>query len=161
MPAPRTTPAMSSPAAWALGLLAAGAAAVVWVLARFWGANPEYADRFLILAAAGWLAWQARPELKALPPRPTPAGFLTLILGATAFPVGWFLQAQVAPRPVVLWWLSLAWLLAATGVVLVLGGWRHLRRLAFPLGFVLFALPIPDRLLAPLQRHLQSATTSA
>ena len=58
----------------AAAILAAGAGAVVWALVRFWGANPEYVDRFLILAAAAWVAWQARPELAALQARPTKAG---------------------------------------------------------------------------------------
>jgi EpsI family protein len=159
-----TAPARSPlplPTTAALGLLAAGAAAVVWVLARFWGANPEYADRFLILAGAAWAAWNIRQELAALPARPTRLGLLPLLAGATAFPVGWFLLAQVATRPVIIWWLAAAWLAVAVGVILVLGGWRHLRRLAFPLVFVLFALPIPNRVLVPLQFYLQSATTSA
>jgi EpsI family protein len=158
---PSQTTALPTPAVAALGLLAAGAGAVVWSLARFWGTNPEYADRFLILGAAGYLAWQARPDLAALPVRPARLGLVPILVGAAAFPVGWFLQAQVSPRPVVLWWLAAAWLLAAVGVVLVLGGWQHLRRLAFPLVFVLFALPIPNRILVPLQFYLQSATTWA
>ena len=87
-------------------------------------------------------------------------GYVPLLLGAAAFPVGWFLQAQVGPKPVVLWWLAASWLLAAAGYVLVAGGWSHLRRLAFPLGFLLFALPIPNRILVPLQFALQSATTT-
>jgi exosortase len=149
------------PTAAALALLAAGAGAVVWVLVRFWGANPEYADRFLILAAAAYAAWAARPLLAALPRRPAPAGWLPLVAGAAAFPAGWFLQAQTSFRPVVVWWLAGAWLAAAAGVVLLADGWSHLRRLAFPLGFVLFALPVPARVMGPLQHALQSATTTA
>src|SRR5205085_355239 len=88
-------------------------------------------------------------------------GFVPLVVGAAAFPVGWFVLAQLGPRPAVLWWLTLAWVCAAAGVVLVRGGWHHLQRLAFPLAFVLFALPIPARVLIPVQSLLQSATTSA
>ena len=128
---------------------------------RFWALNPEYVDRFLILGVAAWMGWQARSELGALTPRPARAGYVGLFLGVAAFPVGWFLQAQVGPKPVVLWWLAVAWLSAVVGVVLVTGGWSHLRRLAFPLGFLLFALPIPNRALVPLQYALQSATTTA
>src|SRR5438067_12126842 len=149
------------PTAAALALLAAGAGAVVWVLVRFWGANPEYADRFLILAAAGYAAWAARPALAATPRRPSALGWLPLAAGAAAFPAGWFLQAQTSFRPIVVWWLAGAWLLAAAGVTLLSGGWGHLRRLAFPLGFVLFALPAPERVMGPLQHTLQSATTTA
>jgi len=141
--------------------VAAGAAAVVCALAGFWGANPDHLDRLLILFAAGYAAWEARPALAALAPRPARVGYLPLLAGAAAFPVGWFLHAQVGPKPVVLWWLAAAWVLAAAGLVLVSAGWSHLRRLAFPIGFVLFALPVPNRILVPLQFSLQSATTSA
>lgn len=142
-------------------ILAGGAGAIVWALIRFWGANPEYVDRFLILAASGWIAWQSRCELLALGCRPILIGYIPLLAGALAFPVGWFLVAQVGPKPVVLWWLAVSWLSAATGYVLLAGGWRHLRLLAFPLCFLLFALPIPNRILVPLQFALQSATTAA
>lgn len=164
---------LSLPLKLTLGLLAAGAVGLVAVLARFWGANPEYADRFLIVLGAGWIAWERRGELEALPRRAEitnfwsafdssrVSGWILLIIGASAFPVGWYLQAQVAPKPVVIWWIGLAWLFAAAGVVLVLGGWRHLRAMAFPLVFLLFALPIPNRILVPLQDKLQRATTTA
>lgn len=144
-----------------LTLLVAGIGVIVFALAWFWGSNPEYADRFLILAGATYAAWLARPALRTLPLKPTRFGFLPLLLGAAAFPVAWFLHAQVGPKPVVLWWLTVAWVLAATGFVLTTAGWNHLRKLAFPLVFVLFALPVPNRILGPLQFVLQSATTSA
>ena len=141
--------------------LAAGLLLLLVTLARFWGANPDHADRLLIVLAAAGVAWQARPALLALPPRPSRLGYVPLVAGAVAFPVGWFLVAQVGPKPVVLWWLAGAWVAAAAGFLLRVGGPGHLHRLAFPLGFVLFALPVPNRLLGPLQFALQSATTAA
>ncbi len=144
-------------------VLVAGAGAVVFALAQFWGANPEHLDRLLILVAAayaGWSAWHIAPALSAVPPRPFRVGFLPLLVGSIAFPVGWFLEAPVGSKPVGLRWLAAAWGFAAIGFVLVWGGWSHLRRLAFPIGFVLFALPVPNRILIPLQFALQSATTS-
>jgi len=144
----------------ALTILATGASAVALALAQFWGANPDHLDRLLIVLFAAYCAWETRPALQALPPKPVRLGYLPLCLGAVAFPVGWFLHAQVGAKPVVLWWLAGAWLLAASGFTLVVGGWGHLRRLAFPLGFVLFALPVPNRILIPLQLNLQSITTT-
>jgi len=141
-------------------ILAGGAGGLVWALLRFWGANPEYLDRFLILGAVIWIVWEGRGELLALPLRPARIGYVPLVAGGVGFPVGWFLLAQVGPKPVVLWWLTVSWVSAAVGFVLVGGGWRHLRALAFPLMFLFFALPIPNRLLVPLQHALQSATTS-
>jgi EpsI family protein len=155
---------MSSPAPprppFTTVVLATGGAAVVYSLARFWGANPEHVDRFLVLAGAAYAAWSAWPAVRHLPPAPALLGYLPLLIGAAAFPVGWFLQAQVVPKPVVLWWLTAAWVLAAGGLVLVAGGPRPLRALAFPLGFVFFALPVPLRVLVPLQLVLQTGTTT-
>jgi exosortase len=142
-------------------LLGVLAAAGVTVLVRFWGANPEYTDRLLVVLYAAYLARHARPDLANLAARPSRLGYLPLFLGCAAFPVGWFLQAQVAPKPVVMWWLGLSWVFAAAGLVLLRGGWAHLKRLAFPLAFVLFALPIPNRVLVPLQTILQTGTTWA
>ncbi|HSQ57498.1 MAG TPA: exosortase/archaeosortase family protein, partial [Gemmata sp.] len=144
----------------ALAVLGGGGSAIVFALSRFWGANPDHLDRLLILIAAGYTAWQARPSLAALPLRPARIGYLPLLIGSAAFPVGWFLNAQVGPKPVVLWWLASSWMFATAGFVLVSGGWTHLRRLAFPLTFALFALPVPNRILVPLQFALQSATTT-
>ena len=48
-----------TPARVAVGALAVLAAGWVYELVRFWGLEPDYADRFLILVAAGWLAYQA------------------------------------------------------------------------------------------------------
>ncbi|VTU00603.1 Hypothetical membrane protein OS=Syntrophus aciditrophicus (strain SB) GN=SYN_01097 PE=4 SV=1: Exosortase_EpsH: DUF3485 [Gemmataceae bacterium] len=141
-------------------LLAAGGVALVFSLARFWGANPEYVDRFLILAGAAYAAGNVRLALGHLAPAPMRLGYLPLLVGAVAFPVGWFLQAQVVPKPVVLWWLAAAWVMAVGGLVLVAAGPRHLRRLAFPPGFVFFALPVPLRVLVPLQHLLQTGTTT-
>ena len=138
-----------------------GAGAVVASLIQFWGANPEYVDRFLIIGASAWIAWDARSNWRALAACPAAIGYFPLILGAAAFPVGWFLNAQVGPKPVVLWWLTASWIFAVAGLALVNGGWPRLRNLAFPIGFLLFALPIPNRLLVPLQYALQSATTFA
>ena len=143
-----------------LAILAGGAVAVVWVLIRFWGANPEYVDRFLILAASAWIAWQARPELIG-PPIPA-SRLATSALPRFGRVSGRMVPpGKVRPEAGVQWWLTVSWVLAASGYVLIAGGWSHLRRLAFPLAFILFALPIPNRLLVPLQFALQSATTSA
>jgi len=141
-------------------LIMAGAAALVYSLTRFWGANPEYIDRFLIFIGVGYAITQAWPALRQLPNRPNWLGYLPLIIGAIAFPVGWYLVVNVGHKAVMLWWLTGSWVLIASGFAMLIGGWSYLRRLAFPLGFIFFALPVPHRILAPLQFLLQSATTT-
>jgi exosortase len=145
--------------AW--GCLVVGAVVLVAALARYWGANPGHADRLLILVGAGYAAYALAPGWAALPVRPRPLlGAPLLLLGVAAFPVGYFLLAQMGPRTLLLWWLAGALVAAAAGLTLARLGWPRLRAALFPLLFPLFALPIPLRVLNPLQDNLQEITTA-
>jgi exosortase len=136
------------------------AAGWVWELVRFWGLEPENADRLLILVAAGWLAHQAWPLIAARPARPSWLGVPLVFLGALVFPVGWFVFVQVGPRPVLLWW-GYACLLAMTaGLLAATHGWSAVRRLAFPLLFAALTPQLPGRFNSPLQHFLQGITTT-
>ena len=140
--------------------LALGAAAVVACLAAYWGSNPGHADRLLILAGAAYAATTLLPGWASVAPRGRPTlGLVAVLAGGAAFAVGLFLVTQVGPRTLLLWWLTLAWLTAASGALVARHGWRRWRVLLFPLGFTLFALPIPLRVLNPLQDALQEQTT--
>jgi EpsI family protein len=145
--------------AW--GCLAVGAVVLVAALARYWGANPGHADRLLILVGAAYAAYALAPGWAALPVRPRPLLGVPLILaGIAAFPVGYFLLAQMGPRTLLLWWLAGSLVAAAAGLTLARFGWPRLRAALFPLLFPLFALPIPLRILNPLQDNLQEITTT-
>jgi exosortase len=136
------------------------AAGWVWELVRFWGIEPDSADRFLIVVASGWLAYQAWPGIAAAPARPSWLGVPLVFLGAVAFPVGWFVFVQIGPRPILLWW-GYACLLAMTaGLLAATRGWATVRRLAFPLLFAALTPPIPGRINSPLQQFLQGVTTT-
>ncbi len=144
--------------AWA-GLLL-GAACLVALLVRFWGTRPEYADRFLILLGAIWVAWQHRTAVPAGRPQAWLA-FAPALAVALLFPIAAFLQTQAAGGRTVLLWLDAAALvLGASALLLAGGGWPRLRHFGFPLVFPFLALPLPSRVLDPLQRQLQEATTT-
>jgi EpsI family protein len=155
-PPPRLTPF-----AFAWAVVALGGLAVGWCLWQFWGLDSESSDRWLIVLATGWLVYRMRDDLRSTPVRPTRWGLVPLAVAVALFSLGWFLAVQVALRPLLLWWLTGAWLLAVAGLVLVQSGMGWLRRLAFPLLFFLLALPTPNRILLPIQGVLQEATTSA
>ena len=145
-------------AAW-MGL-ALAATAVLVLLVQFWGARPEYADRFLILLGAAWVAWANRRTAPAGRPRIGFAIPLALLAGAS-IPAAAFLQTQAAGgRTVLLWIDAAALVLGAASLLLADGGWPRLRHFSFPLIFPFFALPLPSRVLGPLQNLLQEATTS-
>ncbi len=158
--APLLPSAPADRVAW--GCLALAALGVIGTLAQYWGANPGHADRLLILVGAAWAAYKLAPGRSALPASPRPfLGFPLLIIASMAFPIGVFLFVQIGPRTLVLWWLAIALATAAAGLVLSRLGWSHLRASAFPIAYPFFALPIPLRILNPLQDHLQEITTAA
>jgi len=145
-------------AAW--GVLALAAAAMLWVMLGVWASQPEMNDRWLIPLASAFLVYRLWPRWRARAAKPSLWGLPILALGATAFPVAWFLLVQVGPRVVLLWWLLAALGLAAFGLAVLQSGWGRARLLVFPLAFTFFTLPIPNVAMAPLQQVLQEGTTA-
>jgi exosortase B len=91
----------------------------------------------LIIAASIWLIWQSRGRLKAATLVPAPlTGWATLLFG--------LLMMFLARTQGVLTFEALSAIPVITGCVLLLAGWPILRILAFPIGFLLFAVPVPD-----------------
>ena len=144
------------------GVLAGGAGVLALALARYWGANTAYADRALVLLGAIYAAWTFMPAWRATPANPRPSlGLPPLLFAGVAFAVGTFLLIQIGPRTLLLWWLTLALFTATSGFLVARFGLARWRVMLFPLLFALFALPIPTRVLNPLQGTLQELTTRA
>jgi EpsI family protein len=141
-------------------VIAAGGVGLGWWFVQFWGTKGAAVDRLLIPLAALWLLSRQAGALRHIPPSPSPAGLLPLAGAALLVPPAWYLYAQVGPLPLLLYWLTAAWLAAVCGLVLIGYGRDHLRAIAFPLLFLLFALPLPQRIQNALQGHLQEATTT-
>jgi EpsI family protein len=145
-------------AAWAGLALVAGALLIL--LVQFWGTRPEYADRFLILLAATSVARNCR---RTMPPaRPSTWWVVALaLLTCGLFPIAGYLQTQATGGRSALLWLHAGTLaIAAASLMLAGGGWPRLRHFAFPLLVPFFALPLPSRILDPLQTRLQEITTT-
>jgi exosortase len=112
----------------------------------------------LIIAAALWLAWQARGKLKSLPLAPAPvAGWAIILFGLAlmflARTQGVLTVEVFSAIPVVI------------GCIVTLGGWAFFRALAFPICFLFFAVPMPDWLIdtatVPLKVFISNVVTQA
>lgn len=132
-------------------LLALGAAlAAICVLyldtarsiVAIWNSSETYAHGYLILPLALWLVWQRRAMLAAVPLRPYWPG-LALLLACVA---AWLL-AVLADVQVVRQYAFVALLPIAVLVVL---GRPLATAIAFPLLFLLLAVPFGDVFIAPL-----------
>jgi len=111
----------------------------------------------LIIAASVWLVWQLREKLRAVAIAPAPvAGWITLLLGLLLM----FLARTQSFIPVEV----LSAIPVIIGCVLISAGWPSLRVLAFPIGFLIFAVPMPDWIIdaatVPLKVFISDVVTN-
>lgn len=92
----------------------------------------------LIIAATLWLVWQSRERLIRAKVAPAPVmGWIVLAVGLVLLYLSRLQQGLLTVEmgsilPVIM------------GSVLICAGWPALRALAFPLSFLVFAVPMPD-----------------
>lgn len=92
----------------------------------------------LIIAASLWLVWQSRGRLRSIEFRSAPAlGWTILLAGLVLMFLSRIQQGLLTVE-------VFSWILVITGSVFIAGGWPLFRVLAFPIGFLLFAVPMPD-----------------
>jgi exosortase A len=107
-----------------------------------WNSSETFAHGYVILPISLWLIWRRRENFSLYPPQPyVPALLLLAVLGA-----GW-LAAQLGEVQVVSQYTFVAMFPVAA---LALLGPRLAASLAFPLLFLLFAVPFGDIFVAPL-----------
>lgn len=143
----------------AVGLVALGLAALwlptYWDLCfGAWSAQAQ-GHELIILAVSGWLLFRQRVALQALPDAPSRWGAVLLALGLLFYAFGrsqQFLRIEM-----------LALILVLAALFVSLKGWGSLRRVWFPMFFLLFALPLPYSLVlavtAPLKLGVSIVAT--
>lgn len=111
----------------------------------------------LIIAASLWWIWQSRARLRSVRISPAPiAGWAILLVGLTLMYLARIQQGLVT--------IEMASLLPViVGCILITVGWPTLRILAFPVGFLVFAVPMPDWLIdaatVPLKVFISNTVT--
>jgi exosortase len=97
--------------------------------------NPDYSHGLVLPIVTLWLIWRRKEKLGSTESAPSNFGFLVLLGGLCVLFLG-ELGAE-------LFLTRLSLLIILPGVVLIFFGWQHLRLLAFPLGLLLLAIPLP------------------
>jgi exosortase len=134
--------------AWFGGLLLLCYAPILYRMAVQWANDEDMGHGFFVPLVAGFIVWQRRDTLAALPRRPNGWGLFLVVFAA--------LEAVVATLGAELFTARLAFVIALVGVVLYLGGKDWLKALAFPLSLLLFMIPIPAIIYAQLTLKLQT-----
>jgi exosortase B len=110
----------------------------------------------LIIAASLWLAWQSREKLRVAKISPAPvSGWASLLVGLVLM--------FLARTQDVLTAEVFSIIPAVIGCVLLLAGWPILRILSFPIGFLIFTVPVPDWIIdgatVPLKVFISDSVT--
>ncbi|CAL1239511.1 exosortase A [Candidatus Methylocalor cossyra] len=147
-------------AGWPLagGLTAVALAALLGIyhstflsMVEIWQRSDTFAHGFLVFPVTGWLVWRRRQRLAQLTPRPDYLALPVLaVLG-----LGWLVARLTGA--LVVEQLALIGLIAVT-VWLMLGR-RVVGELLFPLGFLVFAVPMGESLIPPLMAFTADFTT--
>ena len=124
----------------------------VWSMIAIWSRSQTFAHGFVIVPISAWLIWRQRDRLACMPLRPSSAAFLLLAaLGAV------WLLAQASNVQVVTQYAVIAMIPVA---VLAMSGWQVAYAIAFPLGYLLLAVPFGEVFLPPLMDFTASFTVA-
>jgi exosortase len=122
--------------AWFGVLLIAAYFPIVKHLVWQWSTDEDVSHGFFVPLVAGFIAWQRRDEILALDYQPAWWG-----LGVMAWAA---LQGYVGMLGAELFLQRTSLLIALVGLLLVIGGTKLVRVLAFPLLLLPFMIPIPS-----------------
>lgn len=121
-----------------------------------WWSNPDYSHGFLVPVFSGYVLWKHRDRLSSIALKPSNLGLLVMI-GAVGLLIVGSLGAELFSSRVSL-------LVLIAGIVIFVAGWKMLKAISFPLGFLLLMIPIPviiyNQITFPLQLLASRFATS-
>nr|WP_295080142.1 exosortase A [uncultured Roseateles sp.] len=138
-----------------LGLLA-----LLWLfrdtglaMVEIWNRSETFAHAFVVPPISLWLIWRQRSQLTQLTPRPAP---LCLLLIAVLCALWLFAELAV---------VNAATQFALVGLIVLMVpatlGWQVARSIAFPLGFLFFAVPFGEFVMPQLMEWTADFTVTA
>ena len=129
------------------GLILMLYASVIKDLVLQWWTDADYGHGFFVPLFSGYILWHERQRWAKTEIKPSNFGFVVM-LGAIALLLLGSLGAELFTSR-----FSLLVLLA--GMILFLAGWKMLRAVSFPLGYLMWMIPIPviiyNQITFPLQ----------
>jgi len=145
------------PLAWFAALLVVAYFPVLQHLVEQWSNDEDVSHGFFVPLVAGFIAWQRREQILSIVYRPAWWG-----LGVMAWAA---LQGYVGVLGAELFLQRTSFLEALVGLLLVTGGTRLVRVLAFPLLLLPFMIPIPtviyNQITFPLQLFASNVAETA
>lgn len=146
------SPALEPREALLGGLLLLAFVPALLAQAEVWARVDYQSHGFLVPLVALWAATSQRARLRRLPRAESPAGLAVLAVALGLYAAG--LAAGLVALQ------GLALVAAVAGAVLYARGAAWLRALAFPVGFLIFMVPVPPAWMGPLVMRLQTVVSA-
>lgn len=112
-----------------------------------WSTDDNYSHGFFIVPLSLYFLWERRTELRAIDARPSWLGLFVVLFGAFVLLAGLYGADRLLPRA--------SLIIVIAGVVLFVWGWRMLKAVSFPIGFLVLMIPLPaiifNQIAFPLQ----------
>jgi len=121
----------------------------MWLLDS-WLYDPFYSHGFIIPVISLFIIWSKRKELKSIQQKKDPMDVYVFAFGLTLYAAGTFWKF--------LFLLGISLIPVLAGLILHFYGREFMRKLLFPIGFLLFMIPLPG--LDMLGIHLQHFTAN-
>jgi exosortase len=135
--------------AWFAALLAVCYGITFVRLVHQWTTDDDMSHGMFVPVLVLYIVWQRRQEIAALPPASSKWGLVGLLLG------GFMLCIGPPSLPTFTFMTRVAFICSLLGLLLYLGGFPLIRKLAYPLFLLIFMIPLPgfvyQRLTFPLQ----------
>ena len=132
---------------WFTGLLIVAYFPILQHLVWQWANDEDVGHGFFVIPISAFIAWQRRDRIMALERQPAWWGIALILWGV--------LQSFIGTLGAELFLQRTAFLISLVGILLVFGGTRLIRELAFPLILLVFMIPIPtviyNQITFPLQ----------
>ncbi len=125
----------------------------LWAMAEIWERSETFTHGWLVIPAFVWFAWERRQRLARIELRPFWPGLVAVAGGGFVWLVANAAAVSVIEQ------LAVIGLVAACMVTLF--GWRFGWELAFPLGFLFFAVPMGEALILPMMEMTADFTVGA
>jgi exosortase len=131
-------------------------ASVMKLLVLQWWTDADYGHGLFVPLFSGYILWRERERWTRMEIKPTNFGFVVMI-GA----IGLLLLGSLGAEMFI---SRFSLLVLLVGIILFLGGWRMLRAVSFPLGYLMWMIPIPviiyNQITFPLQLIASRLATS-
>lgn len=132
----------------ALGLFLAAYYPTFLVMWHKWfAADSYYSHGILVPFVSIFLIWQDKEELKKIPVKESPWGMTIIIIGLVIYLGTAVLRVNIGN--------CISMFIVLIGMILHFFGWAMLKRIAFPVAFILFMIPLPSGTIAKISFKLK------